>query len=87
MFAYSWGFIIPGVPRDSLLTHALRANDGAFVADSGLAMTWVTRAVVMRLVVHPPALMSFRAVGRALADRLTQRSDAWNEYAMAPGGD
>ena len=82
MFAYGWGFTIPGVPRDSLLTQALRASDGAFVADSGLAMTWVTRAAVMRQVSPSTRADVFRAVGRALAvDSLS--AEAWYAYAMA----
>jgi len=80
--AYIWAFVIPGVPRDSLLPRALRANDRAFVSDSGLAMTWVTRAVVMRLV--SPASMTdrFRAVRRALQIDPND-AEAWHEYAYA----
>jgi serine/threonine protein kinase/Flp pilus assembly protein TadD len=78
--AYNWAFVIPGVPRDSLLTRALRANDQAFVADSGLAMTWVTRAVVMRLVSPTAMTGRLNAVRRALQIDPND-ADAWNEYA------
>ncbi|MBP2647930.1 MAG: protein kinase [Gemmatimonadetes bacterium] len=80
--AYIWAFVIPSVPRDSLLTRALRANDRAFVVDSGLAMTWVTRAVVMRLVSPTSMTDRFRAVRRALQIDPND-ADAWHEYALA----
>ena len=82
VFANGWGFTIPGVPGDSLLTMALRASDGAFVADSGVASTWVARAVVMRQVTPSSRVEVFRAVHRALAiDSLN--ADAWHAYAGA----
>jgi len=82
VFANGWGFSIPGVPNDSLLTQALRATDRAFVADSGLANTWVTRAVVMRQVSPTSRVEVFRAVHRALGiDSLN--ADAWHAYAGA----
>ncbi|MBP2647931.1 MAG: protein kinase [Gemmatimonadetes bacterium] len=82
VFANGWGFTIPGVPSDSLLTMALRASDGAFIADSGLASTWVARAIVMRQVSPSSRVDVFRAVHRALAiDSLN--ADAWHAYAGA----
>ena len=81
VFANGWGFTIPGVAGDSLLTMALRASDGAFIADSGAASTWVTRAVVMRQVSPSSRVDVFRAVHRALAiDSLN--ADAWHTYAL-----
>ncbi len=81
-FANGWGFTIPGVPSDSLLTMALRASDAAFIADSGLASTWVARAIVMRQVTPSSRVEVFRAVHRALAiDSLN--ADAWHAYAGA----
>ena len=80
VFANAWGFTIPGVPSDSLLTMALRASDGAFIADSGLASTWVARAIVMRQVSPSSRVEVFRAVHRALTiDSLN--ADAWHAYA------
>jgi tetratricopeptide (TPR) repeat protein len=80
LFAYSWGFTIPGVPHDSLLSRALRASDEAFVADSGLSSTWVTRALVMRQVNPSTRVDVFRAVRRALTiDSLD--AEAWGAYA------
>ena len=82
VFAYAWDFAIQGTRRDSLLTQALHASDGAFVADSGLAMTWVTRAIVMRQLTPTSRLDVFRAVRRALAlDSLSP--EAWDAYAIA----
>jgi tetratricopeptide (TPR) repeat protein len=81
VFANGWGFTIPGVPGDSLLTMALRASDGAFIADSGVASTWLTRALVMRQVSPSSRVDAFRAVHRALAiDSLN--ADAWHMYAL-----
>ena len=80
--AYIWGFTIPDVPRDSLLTRALRASDGAFVADSNLAMTWVTRAIVMRQLAPTSRTDVFRALRRAL-QLDPNDAEAWNEYAQA----
>ncbi len=82
VFANGWGFTIPGIPNDSLLTMALRASDGAFIADSGLASTWVARAIVMRQVSPSSRVDVFRAVHRALEiDSLS--ADAWHAYAGA----
>jgi hypothetical protein len=59
---------------------ALRASDAAFIADSGLASTWVARAIVMRQVTPSSRVEVFRAVHRALAiDSLN--ADAWHAYA------
>lgn len=82
VFANGWGFTIPGVLGDSLLTMALRASDQAFIADSGLASTWVGRAIVMRQISPSSRGDVFRAVHRALAiDSLNP--DAWHAYAGA----
>ena len=82
MRAYIWAFSIPGTPRDSLLARALRATDGAFVADSSLARTWVTRSVVMRQLTPTSRTDALRAVRRAL--QLDQTNpEAWNEYAFS----
>ncbi len=63
-------------------TMALRASDGAFVTDSGLASTWVTRAIVMRLVSPSSRADVFRALHRALAiDSLD--SETWFALATA----
>ena len=78
--AYGWGFKVPGVPHDSLLARALRASDGAFVADSNLSMTWVTRALVMAQVLPTSRSDVFRSLRRAL-QLDSSDAEAWNVYA------
>jgi tetratricopeptide (TPR) repeat protein len=82
--AYGRGFTIPGTPSESLLTRALHASDRAFVADSGLASTWVARAVVMRQLTPSSRVDMFRAVHRALAID-SASAEAWSAYALALG--
>ena len=83
--AYIWAFSIPGTPRDSLLDRALRATDGAFVADSGLASDLGARGRSSCGSCHPPRAptRSGRCIARSQLDPLD--AEAWNEYAFSLG--
>ena len=66
-WARQWGFEIPGVSSDSLLTLALQASERALDLDSTDANIWLVSAVMSRAVDPSRRDLSQRAVRRALA--------------------
>jgi len=81
-------FIVPGLPRDSLLHLAVASVDRVLAADSGSATAWLTQAIVTQQVDPTDDRPSLHAVRQSLAlDSTNPR--AWHTLArnLAETGD
>ena len=73
-------FIVPGMPRDSLLHLAVASVDRVLAADSGSAEAWLTQAIVTQQVDPTDDRPSLQAVRQSLAlDSTNPR--AWHTLA------
>jgi tetratricopeptide (TPR) repeat protein len=75
--AYGRGFVLAGLPRDSVLRLAVAASDRALDLDPGLAIAWLAQGTVSRQVDPTDMSLSIRSLRKALSlDSTLGR--AWN---------
>jgi TolB-like protein/tetratricopeptide (TPR) repeat protein len=79
--ALSYGFTVPGLPRDSLLPRMLAASERALLLDSVNVDMWRLRVNVALFVDPTSGQAPFAAVRRALALD-TADAATWYQYAM-----
>lgn len=86
--AYFRYFSVPGIPRDSLLSLAVRAVERARAADSTDADAWVAQAMVSRSVDPTDMTPALRAIRRALSlDSLSGPGWVTEAMILAETGD
>lgn len=66
-WAHRFGFRVPGIPSDSLLSAALAASERSLLLDSSAADAWLLRAMVARSVDPTSNAAPIAALRRALA--------------------
>jgi len=80
--AYIRNFTLPGIPRDSMLSLAVRSVERALAVDSMSAEAWVAQAQVSRAVDPTELPPAFRAVRRAITlDSLS--GPGWHTLALS----
>lgn len=80
--AYQRGFVMPGIPRDTMLMRAVVAAEGAIAANSGSANAWHTHALVSAEVDPTERGPTLRSVRRALAID-SANAEAWHTLAIS----
>ena len=80
--AYQRGFVLSGVPRDSLLMRAVVAAEGAIATNSGSADAWQTHALVSSEVDPTDRGPTLRSVRRAI-DLDSTNAEAWHILAIS----
>ena len=75
-------FAVGGLPRDSLLQHAVTALDRALATDSNSAEAWLTQAIVSRQIDPTNLGPTFRSVRRAITLDST-KAHAWHVLAIS----
>lgn len=80
--AYQRGFVMPGIPRDTLLMRAVIAAEGAIAANSASAKAWHTQALVSAEIDPTDRGPALRSVRRAL-ELDSANEEAWHTLAIS----
>lgn len=80
--AYQRGFVMPGIPRDTLLMRAVIAAEGAIAANPASAKAWHTRALVSAEIDPTDRGPALRSIRRAL-ELDSANAEAWHTLAIS----
>lgn len=80
--AYQRGFVMPGIPRDTMLMRAVVAAEGAVAANSRSADAWHTHALVSAEIDPTDRGPTLRSIRRAL-DLDSTNAEAWHTMAVS----